>query len=56
MTELGPEPLEVALAVAAGVLAGALVVLLPGDAHVRTAVRRSARRARDGVVGATRRG
>lgn len=56
MTELGPQPLLVAVAVAAGVLVGALVVLLPGDAHVRAAVRRVAGRARDGVVGAGRRG
>lgn len=45
MTELGPQPVLVALAVAGGVLVGALVVLLPGDAHVRAAVRRVARRA-----------
>lgn len=56
MTELGPEPVLVALAVAAGVLVGALVVLLPGDAHVRAAVRRAAVQARDGVAGTTRRG
>jgi hypothetical protein len=55
MTELGPEPALVALAVAGGVAAGALVVLLPGDRHVRAAVAEAARRAWAAVTGRARR-
>jgi len=56
MTELGPEPLLVALAVAAGVAVGSLLVLLPGDRHVRAAVAAAARRAWGAVAGVVRRG
>lgn len=56
MTELGPQPLLVALAVAAGVAVGALVVLLPGDRHVRGAVLGLARRTGAAAAGAVRRG
>jgi hypothetical protein len=38
MTELGPRPLLVGAAVAAGVAIGSLAVLLPGDRHVRAGV------------------
>lgn len=51
MTELGPEPLLVGLSVAAGVAIGSLVVLLPGDAHVRAGVLALLRRARGGATG-----
>ncbi len=46
MTELGPQPLLVGAAVAAGVAVGSLVVLLPGDRHVRAALAGLLRRAR----------
>lgn len=49
MTELGPQPLLVGAAVAAGVAIGSLVVLLPGDRHVRAGVTA-------GVAGVLRRG
>lgn len=55
MAGLGPEPVLVGLAVAAGVAAGSLVVLLPGDPHVRALVLRGVRRTRDGAVGLARR-
>lgn len=50
MADLGPDPLPVGLAVAAGVALGALVVLLPGDRHVRAAVASALRRSRDAVT------
>ncbi|GIG35288.1 cell division protein PerM [Cellulomonas pakistanensis] len=56
MTELGPQPVLVALAVAAGVALGSLLVLLPGDRHVRAAVAGAVRRAWAAVTGAARRG
>lgn len=56
MTEIGPAPLPVGLAVAAGVGIGALVVLLPGDAHVRAAVGGVLRAGRDRVAGLVGRG
>lgn len=55
MADLGPDPLAVGLAVAAGVAVGALVVLLPGDRHVRAAVASGLRRSRDAVSGTVRR-
>ncbi|HYQ73896.1 DUF6350 family protein [Cellulomonas sp.] len=56
MTELGPEPVLVALAVAGGVAVGALLVLLPGDRRVRAAVAGAARRAWAAATGSARRG
>ena len=55
MTQLGPEPVLVALAVAGGVAVGALVVLLPGDRHVRAAVAGAARRVWSATAGRARR-
>ncbi|VTR78671.1 hypothetical protein CHMI_03454 [Cellulomonas hominis] len=55
MADLGPAPVLVGLAVAAGVAIGALVVLLPGDPHVRAGVVAAARRAAGGASGAVRR-
>jgi hypothetical protein len=51
MAELGPDALPVGLAVAAGVGLGALLVLLPGDRHVRALVARGARRTWSAVTG-----
>ncbi|HEY0185918.1 MAG TPA: DUF6350 family protein [Cellulomonas sp.] len=50
MEQLGPAPVMVALAVAAGVGLGALLVLLPGDPHVRAVVAGGARRTTAAVL------
>ncbi|HEY0187299.1 MAG TPA: DUF6350 family protein [Cellulomonas sp.] len=51
MADLGPTPVLLALAVLVGVGAGALLVLLPGDPHVRSAVASAGRRTWALVVG-----
>lgn len=50
MAELGPDALPLGLTVALGTGIGALLVLLPGDRHVRAMVARGARRAWAGIT------
>jgi hypothetical protein len=50
MAELGPDALPLGIAVLLGTGLGALLVLLPGDRHVRALVARGARRAWAGIT------